>query len=70
MLVIISIYLIEEEEEDEGLIVEERDVEALVSKTENDPLCNQNINSLFKVSESVHMNGQRWMVRDRGHFHV
>ena len=52
------------------MIVEERDVEALVSKTENDPLCNQNINSLFKVSESVHMNGQRWMVRDRGHFHV
>ena len=46
--VIISRYLIEEEEEeeeDEELVGEERDVEALVVKTEKDPLFNQNINN-------------------------
>ena len=42
--VIMSRYLIEEEE-DEEVIVEERDVEALAVKTEKDPLCNQNINN-------------------------
>ena len=36
--VIISRYLIEEEEEDEELVGEERDVAALVVKTETDPL--------------------------------
>ena len=31
------------------------------------PLCIQNINlNLFKVSESVHMNGHRWMVGSGG----
>ena len=61
-LVIISRYLIEEEEEeeeeeedeDEELVGEERDVEALALKTEKDPLFNQNINNLLKVSESFH----------------
>ena len=67
--VIISSYLIEEEE-DEELVGEKRDVEALAVKTEKDPLCNQSINSSFKVSESVHVNGHRWKVRDQGHFHV
>ena len=41
-LVIISRYLIEEE--DKELVGEERDVEALAVKTE-DPLCIQNINN-------------------------
>ena len=58
-----------EEEEDEELVGEERDVEALAVKTEKDPLCNQNINNLFEVSESVHMNGHRWMVGDQGYLH-
>ena len=51
--VIISSYLIEEEE-DEELVGEKRDVEALALKTEKDPLFNQNINNLLKVSESFH----------------
>ena len=42
--VIISRYLIEEEEEEE-LVGEERDVKALAVKTEEDPLCIQNINN-------------------------
>ena len=33
-----------------------KDVEALAVKTEKAPLCNHNINNLFRVSESVHMN--------------
>ena len=65
---IISSYLIEEEEEDKELVGEERDIEALAKR--KDPLCNQNINSLFKVSESVHMNGDRWIVRDQGYYPV
>ena len=40
--VIISSYLIEEEE-DEELVGEKRDVDALAVKTEKDPLCNQSI---------------------------
>ena len=52
------------------MVGEERDVEALALKTEKDPLCNQSINSLFKVNESIHMNGHRWRVCDQGHFHV
>ena len=67
--VIISSYLIEEEEGEE-LVGGKRAVEALVVKTEKDPLCNQSINSLFKVNESIHMNGHRWRVCDQGHFHV
>ena len=43
--VIISRYLIEEEENEE-LVGEERDVVALAAKTEKDPLCNHNINHL------------------------
>ena len=66
---IISRYLIEQEE-DEGLDGEQRDVEALALKTEKYPLFNQNINNLLKVSESVHMNGHRWIVSDEGHSHV
>ena len=60
----------EEEGEDEELDGEEGDVEALALKTEQDPLFNQNINSLLKVNESFHMNGHRWLVRDEGHSHV
>ena len=41
---IISRYLIEEEE-DEELVGEERDVEVQAVKTEEDPLCIQNINN-------------------------
>ena len=52
------------------MVGEERDVEALALKTEKDPLFNQNINNLLKVSESFHMNGHRWIVRDQGHSHV
>ena len=52
------------------MVGEERDVEALALKTEKDPLFNQNINNLLKVSESVHMNGHRWIVSDEGHSHV
>ena len=46
-LVIISRYLIEEEEaeEDKELVGEERDVKALALKTDRDPLFNQNINN-------------------------
>ena len=74
-LVIISRYLIEEEdeeeeEEDEELVGEERDVEALALKTEKDTLFNQNINNLLKVSESFHMNGHRWILRDQGHSQI
>ena len=42
--VIISRYLIEEDE-DEELVGGERDVEALAVKSEKDPLCIQNINN-------------------------
>ena len=52
------------------MVGEERDVEALALKTEKDPLFNQNINNLLKASESFHMNGHRWIVRDQGHSHV
>ena len=64
-LVIISRYWIEEE-----MVGEERDVEALALKTEKDPLFNQNINNLLKVTESTHMNGHIWIVCDQGHSHV
>ena len=67
-LVIISRYLIEEE--DKELVGEERDVEALAVKTEKDPLCNQNINNRLKVGEFVNMNGHRWMVFHQGNSHV
>ena len=75
-LVIISRYLIEEEEEeeeeeeDEEFDGEERDVKALAVKTEKDPLCYQNIKNSLKLSESVQMNGHRWMLHDQGHSHV
>ena len=52
-----------------SFVGEERDVAALVVEA-GKKHCNQNINNLFKVSESVHMNGHRWMVRDQGHFHI
>ena len=52
------------------MVCEEREVKVLVVTTEKDPLCNQNINNLFEVSKSVHMNRHRWMVRDQGHSHA
>ena len=49
---------------------EERDVKALAVKTEKDPQCYQNIKNSLKLSESVQMNGHRWMLHDQGHSHV
>ena len=43
----------------------------VVAHIKHCPLYIQNINlNLFKLSESVHMNGLRWMVGDQGYYHI